>query len=130
MLQQEALSLYRAFNINSDVDRLYVQRSLGSRGLLSIVDTVQTERNSLGYYLTQSSEPILHLISEHGWFSSEEPKVCKSLIQNGHMSSWMGKALHGHFFRDVLPLVDLKWRRCCIKHTGFTKETEGFIFAA
>jgi len=65
------LSLHRAFNINSDVDRLYVHRSLGGRGLLSIADTVQRERNNLGYYLTQS----LHLISEHGWFSSEEPKV-------------------------------------------------------
>jgi len=61
---RKLLSLHRAFNINSDVDRLYVHRSLGGRGLLSIADTVQRERNNLGYYLTQSSEPILHLISE------------------------------------------------------------------
>jgi len=81
--------------------------------------------------LTQSSEPILHLILEHGWFSNDEPaKVCKSLIQDGHISAWMGKTLHGHYFRDVLPLVDLKWQWCWIKHAGFTKETEGFIFAA
>jgi len=94
---RKLFSLHKAFNINSDVDRLYVHRLLGGRGLLSIADTVQRECNSLGYYLTQSSEPILHLISEHGWFSSEEPKVCKSLIQDGHMSAWMGKALHGRF---------------------------------
>jgi len=37
---RKLLSLYRAFNINSDVDRLYVHRSLGGRGLLSIADTV------------------------------------------------------------------------------------------
>ena len=46
------------------------------------------------------------------------------------MSAWMEKALHGHCFRDVLLLVDLKWQWYWIKHAGFTKETEGFIFAA
>ena len=59
--------------MNSDVDGLYVHRSLGGRGLLSIANTVQRERNSLGYYLPQSSEPILQLISDQGWFDREEP---------------------------------------------------------
>ena len=30
---RKLLSLHKAFNINSDVDRLYVPRSLGGRGL-------------------------------------------------------------------------------------------------
>ena len=46
------------------------------------------------------------------------------------MAVWMGKALYGHFCRDFLPLVDLKWQWYWIGHAGFTKETEGFIFAA
>ena len=88
------------------------------------------EHNSLVYYLAQSSELILQLISDLGWFAREEPKVCKSLIQDKHMAVWMGKALYGHFCRDFLPLVDLKWQWYWIGHAGFTKETEGFIFAA
>jgi len=60
----------------------------------------------------------------------KEPKVCKSLIHDKHMAAWMRKSLHGHFCRDVLPLVDLKWQWYWIGHTGFTKETEGFIFVA
>ena len=105
---RKLMTLHHAFNVNSDVDRLYVQRSHGGRGLLSVADTIQRECNSLGHYLAQSSEPLLQLISNQSWFSREDPKKCKSLIKDKHMAAWMGKALHGHFCKDVLPLVDLK----------------------
>ena len=45
---RKLMSLHHAFNVNSDVDRLYVQRSHGGRGLLSLADTIQRECNSLG----------------------------------------------------------------------------------
>ena len=83
---QKLMSLHQAFNMNSDVDRLYVHRSHGGRGLLSVANIVQEECNSLGYYLAQSSEPILQLISVQGWFTRKEPKVCKSLI---HDKQWL-----------------------------------------
>jgi len=98
--------------------------------LLSVADTIQRECTSLGHYLALSSEPLLQLISNQSWFSREDPKKCKSLIEDKHMAAWMGKALHGHFCKDVLPLVDLKWQWYWIEYAKYTKETEGFIFAA
>ena len=95
------------------------------RGLMSVADSIHRECNNLGNYLAQSSESLLQLISNQSWFSREDPKVCKSLIEDTHLAAWMEKALHGHFCKDVLPLVDLKWH--WINRAKFTKETEGFI---
>ena len=56
---RKLLILHCAFNRNGDIDRLYVHRALGGRGLLSVSDTIQKECNSLGYYLNKSTEPLL-----------------------------------------------------------------------
>ena len=100
---RKLMSLHHAFNMNSDVDRLYVRRSRGGRGLMSVADFIHRECNSLGHYLAQSSESFLQLISNQRWFSREDTKVCKSLIEDKHLAAWMEKALHGHLCKDVFP---------------------------
>jgi len=62
-------------------------------GVNTVADTVHMECNSLGYYFVQSSESLLLLISKQSWFSREDPKVHKSLIEDRYLAAWMGKAL-------------------------------------
>ena len=38
----------------SDVDRLYVERKQGGRGLISVEQCIREEENSLGFYVTNS----------------------------------------------------------------------------
>ena len=45
------MTMYRALNPKSDVDKLYVKRKEGGRGLISMECCVKEEENSLGFYV-------------------------------------------------------------------------------
>ena len=47
------------FHKKGDVDRLYISRQEGGRGLISIEDCVLMERNNLFHYVNESCEPFL-----------------------------------------------------------------------
>ena len=51
---RKLMCLHHAFSMNSDVDRLYVPRSRGGRGLCSVADAIEGECRSLGLYVHQS----------------------------------------------------------------------------
>ena len=48
-----------AFHPKSDVDRLYVPRVNGGRGLISCEGCVRSEENSLGWYVKNSLDVLL-----------------------------------------------------------------------
>ena len=48
---RKILTMYRAMHPKSDVDRLYMTRKEGGRGLCSVEYAVRGEENSLGYYV-------------------------------------------------------------------------------
>ena len=56
---RKIMTMYGAFHSKSDVDRLYVKRKDGGRGLMSVKDCVQSEENNLGIYLRDSDEELL-----------------------------------------------------------------------
>ena len=66
------MALYKCFNINDDVHRLYVPRNLGGRGLLSIEEIVTQEKLALGEYLVSSTEPLLQKLHACNWFDCSE----------------------------------------------------------
>ena len=43
----------------SDVDRLYMKRKEGGRGLISVEQCVKGEENSLGFYVANSEELLI-----------------------------------------------------------------------
>jgi hypothetical protein len=53
------LTMYGALHPKSDVDRLYLPRKHGGRGLISCERCVKTEVNSLGWYISNSDEYLL-----------------------------------------------------------------------
>ena len=53
------MTINKEFHPKSDVDRLYVTRSKGGRGLIGCKSCVITEGNSLSWYLMNHSEPLL-----------------------------------------------------------------------
>ena len=55
---RKLLSMHDAHHIKSNVDRLYLQRSCGGRGFLSLVD-VECEQRSLARYLCNARERLL-----------------------------------------------------------------------
>ena len=55
--------MYGAHHPKANVDRLYLQRCEGRRGLLGLEDCVQVEVHSLEKYLSTSKEKILREVS-------------------------------------------------------------------
>ena len=41
------ISLYHAFSVNGDIDRLYVSWSMGGKGLFSVADVIACQCSSL-----------------------------------------------------------------------------------
>ena len=55
---RKTMTMHGAFHRKSDVDRLYMKRKHGGRGLISVVDCVRIEEENLLEYTTKSNEWI------------------------------------------------------------------------
>ena len=53
---KETLIMYGALQLKSDIDRLYLERKHGGRGLISIEMCVRLEENNLGLYVRGTNE--------------------------------------------------------------------------
>ena len=60
---RKLLTMHGGFHPKSDVDRLYLPRKLGGRGICSIEDCVEEERRSIAMYLAQNQEELLKFAS-------------------------------------------------------------------
>ena len=94
-LTRKQMTVFKALH---DVDRLYVSRKAGGRGLFSIHDTIQLEKSSLLSYIAKSEELIIkqvkqYLMSAVSW----NPEVTKSSIVAQHVEQWRSKSLHGQW---------------------------------
>ena len=56
---RKTLTMYEALHPKSDIDRLYLKRKHGGRGLVSIETCVRSEENNLGLYVRESNEMLL-----------------------------------------------------------------------
>uniref|UniRef100_H3A7M9 Uncharacterized protein n=1 Tax=Latimeria chalumnae TaxID=7897 RepID=H3A7M9_LATCH len=119
------LTIHGALHPKADVDKLYVPRRKGGRGLRSIEDLVFKEWCSFSEYLKHSTTPALKLVSK-------EKIVEKGMRENqtdheDHLIKWKAKALHGKWAK-LLKIVDedsSKWLTAYLKPS-----TEALIIAA
>ena len=51
--------MYKGLHKKSNVDKLYVNRKEGGRGLMSCESTIRSEENNLGWYIKNSNENLL-----------------------------------------------------------------------
>ena len=56
---RKTMTKYGALHPKSDVDRLYIKRKEGGRGLMSVELCVKEEENSLGFYVANSGENLI-----------------------------------------------------------------------
>ena len=56
---RKTLTMYGALHSKSDIDRLYLKRKHGGRGLISIEMCVRSEENNLGLYVRESNQMLL-----------------------------------------------------------------------
>ena len=89
------ISIYGSFHPKSNVNRLYLKRKLGGRGLISIRDCVDGEVRNMHQYLSTnfSEEELLKFVSDSlsldtleiedkGQFQKRLPEQCITELKN------------------------------------------------
>lgn len=132
---RKMMTMHGAFHRNSNVDRLYLKRKDGGRGLISVLDCVRLEEENLLKYVTESSEWMLQKVLEHGIVKGNAQADYKKAKEHERKESLLAKPLHGRFFRTtkedehgevIAGPRSWEWVR-----SGYmTKSTEAYIFAA
>eukprot|EP00795_Rhopilema_esculentum_P015411 gene15411-biopygen4913 len=115
----------------SDVDRLYLKRTEGGRGLQCLEEVVKLEELSLAFYLSKKEEKLLNEVVKEGLFrETEDPKERKRQNTAERKKQFEEKVLHGQFERGTKEIRDQKGTWLWLKNGYLKKETEGLIVAA
>ena len=129
---RKIMTIYRALHPRADVDRLYLPRSEGGRGMMSMVDCVQAEEISLNEYIHESEEILLKATARAntlGEWNGETKQDYKKRMRKERKANWMAKPLHGQFPRQTEPVRGGKsWS--WLERGELKKETEGLLMAA
>ena len=110
---RKILTTNGAFHKRSSVDRLYLKRQDGGRGLMSVEECVKREELGLQEYVKASDEWMLKVVAEG--MEEAEPKVDfeKRVVQE-RWQRLREKKLHGKFFNDTKDIAHEKswqWMR-------------------
>ena len=122
---------------NSDVDRLYVSRKLGGRGLQRIEDVIVKEETGLVTFFNNSADPkirALHTAMENEEMINRPPEdaeVLKERLETKLVEKWKNKVLHGRFLKQLEeggcdPDATWAW----LNKESLSRYTEADVFAA
>ena len=125
---RKALTLHGAFHRNSTVNRLYMKRNEGGRGLLSVECCVRAEEIGLSEHVLASDEWMLKAVSDT--MSVEETKKdYLERVAKERKESLMQMKYHGQWLQDVEGVADERsWQ--WVKGGFLSKGVESFVFAA
>ena len=88
-MTRKVLTMNGAFYPKSDVDRLYVSREDGGRGLISCEECVRGEENRLGWYVRNSLDVLLQGVRDTGEVESAE-----TVSKDEFKTSWNNEKLN------------------------------------
>ena len=115
------MTMHKALYPRDDVNRLYVSRKEGGRGLASIEDSVDVSIQRLEDY-----------IEKHGGLITATKNNTDNTIDNRmtktRKQKWEEKQLHGSFKRLINISHDKTWT--WLRKGNFKRETESLLIAA
>ena len=130
---RKTLTMYGALHPQSDVDRLYIKRKEGGRGLISVERYVSDEENSLGFYVANSEDNLIKGVAAAGTINTEDAILSRELKKQKEKElrqNWNEKRMHGQFVREMPEKVDKdktwQWLSRCDLKIG----TEAVLCAA
>lgn len=126
---RKLMTMHKALHPKSDVDRLYVKRTDGGRGLLSVEDTVSLATIGLLKYIGRNGERIITAVRGNEIYAGESEKEFKTRKHQERIKKWHDKVLHGQFLRQTEDETG-KDQWLWLKSTGLKRETESLIMAA
>ena len=123
---RKLLTMKGAFHMNSSVDRLYMKRQVGGRGLISVEECVRTEELGLCEYVAGSDEWMLKVVGAQLEAEAEPKLDFKKRMAEERKDRLMGKKLHRKFFKETKDVADEKsWQ--WFRRGSLYKTTEGYL---
>ena len=127
------MTRYGGLYPKSDVDRLYVERKEGDRGLISVERCIGEEENSLGFYVANSEENLIRGVSAAETINTRETITSvefKKQKAKEVKEKWSEKRMHGHFIRETTEKVDKKKTWQWLSRGDLKVGTEALLCAA
>ena len=93
------MTLNEELHSRSDVDRFYVSRMAGGRGLIGCKICGKAEENSLGWYVKHHIEPLIAAVRISNTVPSEnstQPKEFEQQENEERLNNWRGKKCMGN----------------------------------
>ena len=106
-------TIYGALHPKSDVDRLYIPRKEGGRGLISTEDCVELAIRGLEVCVHGSEERLIQAARGDKIDSLEAASVLKRSKKEKRLEDWEEKVLHGQYLRQTKESVSSlasEWR--------------------
>ena len=123
------INIYGGFQPRSSADRLYIQRSDGGRGLVSIESCGEEEKCNLAKYATQSREALVKNAVAELNLEKYIASVSMTKKKEDRLKLWKLKVLHGQFVRETECHNESK--RCkWLRNGELKRETESILWAA
>ena len=98
---RKLFTIYGGLHPKSDVDRLYIPRKDGGRGLIAIEDCVELAVRGLEVYVHGSEERLLQAAREDRVDDLEAASVLKKAKKEKRLQDWEGKVLLGQYLRQT-----------------------------
>ena len=115
--------------LHPSLDRLYIPRKEGGRGLVSIDDYVELSIRSLEVHLHGSEERLIQAARGDKIDGLEAASVLKRSKKEIRLEDWEEKVLHGHYLRQTKEVrSDQSW--IWLQNGDLKRETESLIVAA
>ena len=130
---RKTLTMYGALHPKSDINRLYLKRKYGRRGLISIKTCVRLEEKYLGFYVRKSNEMLLEGIKKFGIVKTEnlmEKEDFKKNSQNEFKNKWHETRMYGQFVREMPEEIDKDLSSKWLVQSDLKVQTEATICAA
>ena len=125
--------MYGGVHPRADVDRLYLPRDLGGRGLKDLAETMEREDRSLTDYVYRvHDDPLLAVVKSSSLYRQRNEPLdeWKKKVTEERRKKWREKAMHGQYSRQV---EELTTRKACygwLKTVKLKMETEALLIAA
>ena len=132
---RKLMRIHGAHHPQGDVDRLYVNRRQGGRGLHSIEEVVRREENALTTFVLRSQDPEISSLKDY--FVKDKILLGKEIDkvedtrqhEEKRTERWTSKVMHGQYPRQMKTVADASswdW----LAEQDLKKETEGLLIAA
>ena len=120
---RKLMTMHKALHPRDDVDRLYVPRKEGGRGLASIEDSVDTSMQRLKDYIEKHEGELIMAI-RNNFDNTRDNRMTKT-----REKKWEEKQLHGRFKR-LIDNISCDKTRTWLRKGNFKRETESHRMAA